>query len=153
MPACLPCVACLLDPPQKKHLGFQNNGEKGVVVYLPPGRFKITQSLEISQSNVVLRGAGVRLWTQVAPLWRPAVAGGGGGRERDAGRQQEARIADQRGAPSAAPRQPALLCQNSVLPSPPSLGQAARTTLWMPKGLQAIYGNRDTWATGGAFLM
>lgn len=45
--------------PQKKHLGFQNNGEKGVVVYLPPGRFKVTQTLEISQSNVVLRGAGV----------------------------------------------------------------------------------------------
>lgn len=37
-----------------------NGGKAGVVVLLPAGRYKITQTLEITQANVVLRGEGVR---------------------------------------------------------------------------------------------
>ncbi|PRW61133.1 polyadenylate-binding 4 [Chlorella sorokiniana] len=51
----------------KPHKGWQNEGAKGVVVYLPRGRFKITQTLEITQSNVVLRGAG----SSQTMLWFP----------------------------------------------------------------------------------
>ena len=25
--------------------------------------------------------------------------------------------------------------------------------LWMPKGLEAVYGKKQQWATGGAFIM
>jgi len=54
---CLPfCPPTTL---QKQHKGWQNEGAQGVVVYLPAGRFKINQTLEITQSNIVLRGAGV----------------------------------------------------------------------------------------------
>lgn len=36
-----------------------NEGRAGVVVLLPAGKYKITQTLEITQSNVVLQGQGV----------------------------------------------------------------------------------------------
>lgn len=37
-----------------------NEGKLGAVVWLPAGTYRITQTLEIMESNVVLRGAGVR---------------------------------------------------------------------------------------------
>lgn len=46
-----------LPPPQN---GFGNEGRQGVAVWMPPGRYRLNQTLEIAQSNVVLRGAGVR---------------------------------------------------------------------------------------------
>lgn len=39
--------------------GFQNEGKAGVAVLIPEGVFRLTQAIEILQSNVVLRGSGV----------------------------------------------------------------------------------------------
>lgn len=39
--------------------GFQNEGRAGVAVLIPEGIYRLTQAIEILQSNVVLRGAGV----------------------------------------------------------------------------------------------
>ena len=39
--------------------GMQNGGSQGVAVFVPEGVYKLTQSIEILQSNIVLRGAGV----------------------------------------------------------------------------------------------
>lgn len=52
-------------PPPSLHLqlpykGFGNEGREGVAVLLPAGTYKITKMVEIYQSNVVLRGEGVR---------------------------------------------------------------------------------------------
>ena len=52
-------------PLQSRDIGFLNNGNEGVAVYLPPGNYVVTQTIEIHQSNVVLRGAGVR-WSTAA---------------------------------------------------------------------------------------
>ena len=49
----------LLVLPQVPHNGFQNGGAKGVTVVVPPGRYVIRRRLEIPQSNVVVKGAGV----------------------------------------------------------------------------------------------
>ncbi len=46
-------------PLQLPHNGFQNGGAAGVAVYVPPGRYVIRRMLEITQSSVVVRGAGV----------------------------------------------------------------------------------------------
>jgi hypothetical protein len=40
--------------------GFLNGGRDGVALLMPAGIYKITQTLDILQSNVVLRGEGVR---------------------------------------------------------------------------------------------
>lgn len=40
--------------------GFQNKGANGVAVLIPAGTYRITRMVEIAQSNVVLRGEGVR---------------------------------------------------------------------------------------------
>ena len=48
-----------LPPLQVNYHGFGNDGNSGVAVLLPAGTYRITQTLEISQSNVVVRGAGV----------------------------------------------------------------------------------------------
>lgn len=40
--------------------GFGNEGRQGVVVLLPAGRYVVTQTIELTQSNVVVRGEGVR---------------------------------------------------------------------------------------------
>ena len=45
--------------PQDEHAGFGNWGTEGVQVVVPQGRFIISRMLEITQSNVVLKGAGV----------------------------------------------------------------------------------------------
>lgn len=47
---------------QSPHNGFLNEGADGTVVLLPKGVYKVTQALEISQSNVVFRGTGVSGW-------------------------------------------------------------------------------------------
>ena len=53
--------------------GFGNEGRQGVVVLLPAGRYVVTQTIEIKQSNVVVRGEGVstqldwRLHSAAAP--------------------------------------------------------------------------------------
>lgn len=46
---------------QIPHLGFGNLGKAGATVYIPPGTYRITKMLELTQSNVVVRGAGVSL--------------------------------------------------------------------------------------------
>lgn len=61
--------------------GWQNEGRAGVALAVPRGTYKLTQALEITQSNVVLRGAGVS-WPfrvdvvaqacQQAASWKPA---------------------------------------------------------------------------------
>lgn len=66
---------------------FQNEGREGVAVLVPPGKYRLTRTVEITSSNVVLRGAG-----------------------------------------------------------------SGRTTLYFPKPLAAIYGNKEEWALGGTFL-
>ena len=40
--------------------GFLNGGRDGVALLMPAGIYKITPTLDILQSNVVLRGEGVR---------------------------------------------------------------------------------------------
>ncbi|KAL4435853.1 hypothetical protein ABPG77_000615 [Micractinium sp. CCAP 211/92] len=39
--------------------GFGNLGRSGVAVWVPPGVYRITKMLQIQQSNVVVRGAGI----------------------------------------------------------------------------------------------
>lgn len=63
-----------LFPLQLPHKGFQNEGRDGVAVLLPAGTYRITKMVEIYQSNVVLRGEGVRnrtllLKVSFTPLW------------------------------------------------------------------------------------
>lgn len=60
--------------------GFQNKGVNGVAVLIPAGTYRITRMVEIAQSNVVLRGAGVSL--PAAALG--AVRGDGDGNARSA---------------------------------------------------------------------
>ncbi len=48
-------------PLQRPSDGWGNQGRAGVAVWLPPGQYRITQTLTIGWSNVVLRGAGVSL--------------------------------------------------------------------------------------------
>lgn len=59
----------LLDLPQVPHDGFQNGGAKGVTVVVPPGRYVIRRMLEITQSNVVVKGAGVSAGGRPAVQW------------------------------------------------------------------------------------
>jgi hypothetical protein len=40
-------------------MGMGNEGREGVAVLLPAGNYRITNMIEIKQSNVVLRGEGV----------------------------------------------------------------------------------------------
>lgn len=71
-PACLTPVLpiCVQSP----HNGFLNQGKQGVAVFVPPGTYVITQSITITQSNVVLRGASVsRL---LCAGWGSSTAGG-----------------------------------------------------------------------------
>ena len=57
-------------PLQSRHdIGFLNGGDEGMAVYLPPGNYVVTQTIEIQQSNVVLRGAGVR-WSTASAACR-----------------------------------------------------------------------------------
>lgn len=48
--------------------GFGNEGRQGVVVLLPAGRYVVTQTIEIKQSNVVVRGEGVSAGWAGRPL-------------------------------------------------------------------------------------
>jgi hypothetical protein len=47
-------------PPPLLQSGLQNEGKAGAAVLLPAGRYKITQFIELQQSNVAVRGEGVR---------------------------------------------------------------------------------------------
>lgn len=106
-----------------------------MVVLLPKGIYRVTQALTITQSNVVLRGAGVRwgggLGCPPRGLWWAAA--------------WAAFIACLSPGPSPPCRLLRTSCNRHVL-------QVLDTKLWFPKGLKAIYGNKYTWATGGAFL-
>lgn len=56
-----PCASRPLSPPpQLPYKGFGNEGREGVAVLLPAGTYRVTRMVEIYQSNVVLRGEGVR---------------------------------------------------------------------------------------------
>ena len=46
-------------PLQAPDNGFGNEGKQGVAVLLPAGTYRITKMIEITQSNVVVRGEGV----------------------------------------------------------------------------------------------
>lgn len=50
----------LLPAQQAPDRSFQNEGREGVAVLVPPGKYRLTRTVEITSSNVVLRGAGVR---------------------------------------------------------------------------------------------
>lgn len=69
-----PALACRLPALQPPHKGFLNEGKTGTVVWLPEGTYKVTQTLEITYSNVVLRGAGVS-WPAAAAATAAAAAG------------------------------------------------------------------------------
>ena len=61
--AALPLYCCIQHAHCTRSLlqgGFGNEGRQGVVVLLPAGRYVVTQTIEITQSNVVVRGEGVR---------------------------------------------------------------------------------------------
>lgn len=47
-------------------MGFQNGGRSGVTILVPSGTYRITQTLEIEQSNVVLKGEGVSRHLELA---------------------------------------------------------------------------------------
>lgn len=51
--------------------GWGNQGRAGVAVWLPPGSYRVTQTLNIAWSNVVLRGAGVRPCPRRTPASAP----------------------------------------------------------------------------------
>lgn len=55
--------------------GFGNDGAAGVAVLAPAGTYRITRMLEITQSNVVLRGEGVGKTTLYFPQGLKAVYG------------------------------------------------------------------------------
>lgn len=112
--------------------GLQNFGREGCVVYLPAGRYRITQTLEILQSNVVMRGDGVREGTGALRAPRG------------------------RAWPAAVDAARSCSCTPLPLPSsPPPLNgsQAGKTALFFPKGLQGVYGNKVKWAVSGGFIV
>ncbi len=53
------CATCVSPLVQLPHSGFMNEGQAGFVVLLPAGTYKVSQTIEITQANVVLRGEGV----------------------------------------------------------------------------------------------
>ena len=126
-------------------MGFMNQGSKGVAVIVPAGTYIITQSLEIKHSNIVLRGAGVRLLRHWAAACLPASLPlpGGGVRALSANQQP----------PCHAPMHSLLPRYGPAPHCPLPCLQKGKTTLYFPKGLQKVYGASDTWAFGGAFLM
>lgn len=67
-----------MPPLQDQGKGFQNEGRQGVAVVLPAGTYRVTKMLEIFQSNVVLRGAGVSARPGLPCLLGLADAGWGG---------------------------------------------------------------------------
>lgn len=74
--------AALPSSPQKPNDGWGNQGRAGVAVWLPPGSYRVTQTLTITWSNVVLRGAGV------SGCASPASTAGGGTAQPAVGRMQ-----------------------------------------------------------------
>ena len=112
----------------------KTSGE-GVAVLIPPGTYEIRQTVEISGSNVVLRGSGVSKRHS-----RLAVHEEAGGRD---------------GAGDSGCR---ICCRLFVLSSTHSSRahcphpQVGQTTLYVPVGLQAVYGSARAWEFGGGFL-
>lgn len=94
-----------------------------MAVYLPAGTYLITQSIEITKSNIVLRGAGVR----DLAAWQHRMQG------------------------CCACGARSVLGSHSKI-ALPSL-QPGKTKLYMPKPLSAIYGSRREWSFGGGFVM
>ncbi|KAL4458886.1 hypothetical protein ABPG75_013751 [Micractinium tetrahymenae] len=55
--------------------GFQNEGREGVAVLVPPGKYKLTRTIEITSSNMVLQGAGPGRTTLYFPKPLAAIYG------------------------------------------------------------------------------
>ena len=59
--------------------GFLNEGKEGLALLMPAGIYKLTQTLDILQSNVVLRGEGVSCsvgfaYVPLSVLWAPCLS-------------------------------------------------------------------------------
>ena len=126
-------------------MGMGNGGREGVAVLLPAGTYRLTQMLEIRQSNVVVRGEGVScvlqlhwdssvhklLPPQKQLLWPRVVHGG----------------CTFNALPCAM-----VLTRPSVMPCLPACLQVDTTTIYFPKSLQSLYGNKMAWSYMGGFL-
>ena len=110
--------------------GMANGGSAGVAVTLPPGRFRLTQYIELTQSNVAVRGAGVRRTRAPA-----------------ASAQAHGAMFCPPGS-LVAGRATRLSCPTSC----PTAAQVDRTVLYFPKPLSSVYGNQMAWSYMGGFL-
>ena len=106
-----------------------------MAVLIPPGTYEIRQTVEISGSNVVLRGSGVSKRHSRLAVHEEAEAGG----------MVWVTLAG-------------VCCLLFVLSLTHSLRahcphpQVGQTTLYIPVGLQAVYGSARAWEFGGGFL-
>lgn len=122
-----------------------------MAVLVPPGKYKLTRTVEITSSNVVLRGAGVSAKIGSRPLltgaWDvPRVAREACGKAT----VQPALHESSRTRGGLDSKGDEITVKRLGLPCPPL--QSLRTTLYFPKPLAAIYGNKEEWAMGGTFL-
>ena len=97
-----------------------------VAVIIPPGTYEIRQTISIGGSNVVLRGFGVSRQLQ-----------------------REERLHTWWTAPHGLHSAHAVFTLTSL--HCPHL-QVDQTTLYIPVGLQAVYGDAKNWAFQGGFI-
>lgn len=90
--------------------GFQNDGRQGVAVLMPAAVYRVTQMVEIFQSNVVLRGDGVS-----APVLAAYCMPEGTGNRGGPGARSDSGIARRR----CQPRTPPVLLLRSPPPHTP----------------------------------
>lgn len=122
--------------------GMQNEGRAGVAVLLPAGRYKVTQFIELQQSNVAVRGEGVR-GAAAAALLHPSNV-----------QLPPMSIAtwSATGCHLVRLHFSRLALPDALMTACPPRLQVDRTVLYFPKPLQHIYGNLMSWSFMGGFL-
>ena len=112
---------------------------KGVAVIIPPGRFEIRQTISIGGSNVVLRGSGVRRGQGGCTVCHGAAV------QACCARQYSVAIClEVLTGLHPFPPLPNTLC--------PPHAQVGQTTIYIPLGLRAVYGDARNWAFQGGFI-
>ena len=138
MPACAPAAAddsAAFQRAIDAAVAWAKANNRGTAVIIPPGTFEIRQTISIGGSNVVLRGAGVS--KRHSRLSVHEEAGG-----RDGAGDSGCRICC---------RLFVLSLTHSSRAHCPHL-QVGQTTLYVPVGLQAVYGDAKNWAFQGGFV-
>jgi hypothetical protein len=123
-------------------MGMGNEGREGVAVLLPAGTYRVTKMIEIKQSNVVLRGEGVShvLYASLCKVLLLLL------------------LLQQLRPPCWPHRQCSAALLSANVPPPgllrclPACLQVDTTTLYFPRSLQSVYGNKMAWSYMGGFL-